>query len=176
MDMRSVLELLNKTVDDCSAAIEKGFSPELNMLTIREQLEKAVSFLGSIGTDVLKTESAPSGQKQEGEDDGSPAEPESSQREKDTETAPEPEKTEQEAAKQEEAEKTVEETSIEVETKPRTLSSVVNELSKNVNLKKAQPPVEEAGNNEYKRLPLKQTNAVQPLKSSSFLPEKPKGE
>ncbi|HNS33079.1 MAG TPA: hypothetical protein PKN36_08925 [bacterium] len=156
MDMKNILELLKKTSADCEKAIEKGFGTELNMLTIKEQIDSAVISLEK--SDYMET---PVTQESK----------EEIQVEKKEEAVQVEEKTEEKA-------KTT--PTDEIKEKEVALEDAVTKLSQDVNLKPAEKKEEiekkETEKAEYKRLPIDKPSMVQPLKSSSFSLEKNKEE
>ena len=51
MDKQKVLELLQRASLDCDRVIEKGFGPDLNVLTIKKQIDDAAVLVGAEGKD-----------------------------------------------------------------------------------------------------------------------------
>jgi len=47
MDKKRILELLEKISADCGRAIEKGFSPSLNIATIKQQIDECIKLAGA---------------------------------------------------------------------------------------------------------------------------------
>lgn len=47
MDKQKMVELLKKVSADCDKSIEKGFCPDLNLLTIKKQIDDIVGLLSA---------------------------------------------------------------------------------------------------------------------------------
>ncbi len=148
MDKKNLIDLLQQISDDCEKAIERGFGPELNMLTIKAQIDEAVKMLEDMDFNEMSYEN------------------------KHLKEQPE-QKTESEIPA-EVKDEVIEEKLIEsVEELSRDVYSQPEKKQQEISEKVVQQqPVEKK--EEYKRLPLQKPNMVQPLKSSSFLAEKPK--
>ncbi len=46
MEKKRILELLEKVSADCRLAVEKGFSPGLNIATIKQQIDECIKLMG----------------------------------------------------------------------------------------------------------------------------------
>ena len=194
MDIKDIIELMEKTSADCKKVIEKGFGPELNMLTIKGQIDSAVKSMEGLELKTAADTSAEPGKPAE------KAEAEKTETQEGLEKPPEGvQKEEIRGEKQDEGtqpkETAGEEDAVAAPGAEKSggLEDTVKELSDEVTLtskkKEEEPSKGEPGKSEKpadaeekqegeeaQKLPGSKPRVVQPLKSSSFLAEKPKQE
>jgi hypothetical protein len=60
MDSQKILESLKKVSADCDKSIEKGFGPDLNILTIKKQIDDIAAMVGEEESRMVKPEPSPS--------------------------------------------------------------------------------------------------------------------
>lgn len=159
MEKKTLLESLQKISDDCTKSIENGFSLNLNLLTIKNQVDNIISSVKGLHIDLS--------------DDLTP--PISNERaeplklvEEETYTSVSDITDDIESLSEEVSEIPAEDKS---ENQNQTIRLTLSPTTKHEEPK----PLEEEVK-EQTKLPVSKISAVQPLKSSSFLPEKPNGE
>ncbi|MCK9266817.1 hypothetical protein M0P98_08130 [bacterium] len=178
MDIKNLLELLNNASLDCERAIEKGFGPKLNMLTIKEQIDTAIKLVdtsgGSQDTPVVESVSGVEENKEESLMDKIEAELAKPSTEEDVTEA---------SAKEEEpidAKEALKDMSNGISLysadSAENKSETPEDATPKESIKLNQETPKEENTEENKKLPLQQTNTVQPLKSSSSIPSMPKKE
>ena len=58
MEKKRILELLEKVSADCGHAVEKGFSPDLNIATIKKQIDECIKLLRAADEKEIEPEKA----------------------------------------------------------------------------------------------------------------------
>jgi len=148
MDKAKVLELLKKASADCDRSVEKGFGPDLNVLTIKKQIDDAAGLLGTAGDEKSGAAPVHEVQNKGGEESVTPESPEGGTVEKKDERT-------------------------EAGGTSGDLAGQIGELSKEVTLKKEPAPQEGIKPEEQpKKLDSSGQEPAQPFKQSSSVTEK----
>ncbi len=58
MEKKRILELLEKVSADCKHVVEKGFRPDLNIATIKKEIDQCIKLLGAVDEMEIKPEPA----------------------------------------------------------------------------------------------------------------------